>query len=126
MVTGLAAGFAINANLKELSKTATMSAGVGAVAFFAIFNAAGRIGWGGLFDRIDYYKVLTGNLIFQAVMLFLSPFILKFSFGLQLLAIITGFNYGGVLVLYAGTVANYGEWSRLEWFTDLLFSSNDS
>lgn len=124
MFTGLAAGFAVNANIKELSKIATVSAGVGAVAFFAIFNAIGRIIWGGLFDRIDFSKALSLNLIFQGIILFLFPFILHFKSGLQIFAILTGFNYGGVLVMYAGTVAKIWGVERVGIVYGLLFSSN--
>lgn len=124
MFTGLAAGFAVNANIKELSKIATVSAGVGAVAFFAIFNAIGRIIWGGLFDKIEFSKALSLNLIFQGIILFLFPIILNFQSGLQIFALLTGFNYGGVLVMYAGTVARIWGAERMGVIYGLLFSSN--
>ncbi|MEF3255785.1 MAG: MFS transporter [Deferribacterales bacterium] len=124
MFTGLAAGFAVNANIKELSKTVTTSAGVGAVAFFAIFNAAGRIGWGTLFDRLNYLKVLQLNLLLQAIILLLSPFLNQMEHGLQIFAMITGFNYGGVLVMYAGTVAKIWGVDKVGMGYGILFSSN--
>ncbi|MCA1932754.1 MAG: MFS transporter, partial [Calditerrivibrio sp.] len=124
MFTGLAAGFAVNANIKELSKIATVSAGVGAVAFFAIFNAIGRIIWGGLFDKIEFSKALSLNLIFQGIILLLFPIILNFQSGLQIFALLTGFNYGGVLVMYAGTVARIWGAERMGVIYGLLFSSN--
>jgi OFA family oxalate/formate antiporter-like MFS transporter len=51
MFAGLAAGFAINANMKELCGDAAVRTGVRAVAAFALANAAGRIAWGWMFDR---------------------------------------------------------------------------
>lgn len=124
MFVGLAAGFAVNANLKELSKTATMTAGVSAVAFFAIFNALGRISWGVVFDKFDFIKVLQLNLFLQGVIMIFSPILLKNSLGLQLFAIITGLNYGGVLVMYAGTVAKIWGSENVGMVYGLLFSSN--
>lgn len=124
MFVGLAAGFAVNANIKELSKTASMSAGVSAVAFFAIFNALGRVSWGAFFDRFDYIRSLQLNLFFQAIILLLSPIILNNAKGLQIFAILTGLNYGGVLVMYAGTVAKIWGAQNVGMVYGLLFSSN--
>jgi OFA family oxalate/formate antiporter-like MFS transporter len=124
MFAGLAAGFAVNANIKEFSKSATFNAGVSAVAFFALFNALGRISWGAFFDRFDYIKALQLNLLFQAIIMFFTPFILRTSFGLQLFAILTGLNYGGVLVMYAGTVAKIWGSDNVGMVYGLLFSSN--
>ncbi|ADR18176.1 MFS transporter [Calditerrivibrio nitroreducens] len=124
MFVGLAAGFAVNANIKELSRTASMTAGVSAVAFFAIFNALGRVSWGALFDRFDYIKSLQLNLLFQAIILFLSPIMLNSATGLQIFAVLTGLNYGGVLVMYAGSVAKIWGAENVGMVYGLLFSSN--
>ncbi len=105
MCIGLAAGFAVNANLKELYTAADVRVSILAVSFFAMANAAGRIVWGLVFDRIKPLTAITGNLAAQALALFGAPWILQSEPGLLAFAVLTGFNYGGVLVLYASTAA---------------------
>jgi len=124
MFTGLAAGFAINANIKELYQSASLMTGAGAVSFFALSNAAGRILWGALFDRLSSVHVLQLNLLLQAVLLLLSPLILTSGEGLQLFALLTGFNYGGVLVIYAGSVVRIWGAGRVGSVYGWLFSAN--
>jgi OFA family oxalate/formate antiporter-like MFS transporter len=124
MMTGLAAGFAVNANIKELFAGASVEAGVGAVALFAMANAAGRIVWGWGFDRYRCIRVLQINLLLQAVVLLLSTIVLRSETGLAFFAILSGFNYGGILVLYASETAE--QWGR-ERFSQVygwLFSAN--
>lgn len=124
MVTGLAAGFAVNANIKELFQSATMLVGVSAVSFFAIANAAGRVIWGSLFDRLQSKTILQINLLSQALLLIASPAILTSSTGLQIFAVLSGFNYGGVLSIYAGTVARIWGADKVGSIYGWLFSSN--
>jgi OFA family oxalate/formate antiporter-like MFS transporter len=124
MFTGLAAGFAINANIKELYKSATLMTGVSAVSFFAIANAIGRVAWGGIFDRFNSRTIIQLNLLSQAALLFASPFVVTSPFGLQLFAAIAGFNYGGVLVIYAGSVARVWGADKVGSSYGWLFSSN--
>lgn len=50
MAAGLAAGFTVNANLKELFPPGGLPVGVLAVSLFAVANAAGRVGWRFGFD----------------------------------------------------------------------------
>lgn len=124
MFTGLAAGFAINANIKELYQSATLLTGVSAVSFFALANAAGRILWGALFDRLSSVRILQINLLAQALLLFFTPVILTSGGGLQLFATLTGFNYGGVLVIYAGSVARIWGADKVGSVYGRLFSAN--
>ena len=124
MFTGLAAGFAINANIKELYKSATLMTGVSAVSFFAIANAIGRVTWGGIFDRFSSRTIIQLNLLSQAALLFASPFVVTSPIGLQIFAAIAGFNYGGVLVVYAGSVARVWGADKVGSIYGWLFSSN--
>jgi MFS transporter, OFA family, oxalate/formate antiporter len=124
MFTGLAAGFAVNANIKELCAQSTVAAGVAAVALFAVANAAGRILWGMLFDRLGARSVIEANLLFQALLLLAAPLVLRSSAGLQLFALIAGFNYGGILVVYAGAVARIWSPERVARVYGWLFSAN--
>ena len=124
MTTGLAAGFAVNANLKELSAAASVQAGIAAVALFAVANAAGRLTWGALCDRLQVHTVVKANLLAQAVILAASVPVLTVPNGLLLFAALTGFNYGGVLVIYASTVARLWGADGVGQVYGLLFSAN--
>jgi OFA family oxalate/formate antiporter-like MFS transporter len=124
MFCGLAAGFAVNANLKELYTGGSLRAGVGAVGAFALANAAGRIAWGWGFDRFGGRVTVGANLLCQALVLLLSAYILVSPAGLLLFAVLTGFNYGGVLVLYASSVAQHWGSAGVGQVYGLLFSAN--
>lgn len=124
MFAGLAAGFTVNANLKELFPQGAVSAGVTAVAFFALANALGRVAWGALADRINSQVTIRLNLCGQALILLLSPLILVSDRGLWLYALLTGFHYGGVLVLYAATVAGVWGHRHVGQVYGWLFSAN--
>ena len=124
MVSGLAAGFAVNANLKELFISENLRAGVSAVSLFALANAAGRISWGWLFDRLKGRAVLSVNLLCQGTILLLTPWILVSVKGLLLFAVLTGFNYGGVLVVYASKVAHAWGSAAVGQVYGVLFSAN--
>lgn len=124
MFTGLAAGFAISANIKEFYESATLLTGVRAVSFFAIANAIGRIVWGSIFDRFNSRTIIQLNLLSQALLLFASPLIVTSSAGLQIFALIAGFNYGGILVVYAGSVARIWGANKVGSIYGWLFSAN--
>ncbi len=124
MCAGLAAGFAVNANLKQLSTAAAGGAGVAAVALFAGGNAAGRLAWGFAFDRLRLALALTTNLVFQAIVLLSSFWLLGTGGGFLSFAFLTGFNYGGVLVLYASSTARIWGAEHFGQVYGLLFSSN--
>jgi OFA family oxalate/formate antiporter-like MFS transporter len=124
MFTGLAAGFAVNANLKDLCADSGGNAGVKAVALFAMANALGRILWGMIFDRFTAKSVIQANLISQALLLMFAPLLLISTTGLLGFAIIAGFNYGGVLVVYAGAVAGIWGAQKVASVYGLLFSAN--
>jgi len=124
MFAGLAAGFAVNANLKEFYIGGSIRAGVTAVGCFAIANALGRITWGWVFDRVTSTHAIQSNLLIQALVLFASPWILQSNSGLLLFAILTGFNYGGVLVVYASSVARTWGAVRVAQVYGWLFTAN--
>jgi OFA family oxalate/formate antiporter-like MFS transporter len=124
MFAGLAAGFAVNANLKDLYTGGVPSSGVAAVALFALANACGRIGWGWLFDRRSAAGMIRANLMAQAVVLLASPLILRSATGLLVFAVLTGFNYGGVLVIYASSAARIWGANNVGQVYGWLFSAN--
>ncbi|GAB6145837.1 MFS transporter [Desulfocicer niacini] len=125
MFSGLAAGFAVNANLKELyTGSAGVHVGVLAVSLFALANALGRVCWGGLFDRVLPATAVKANLLCQAFLLLLGSFFLSSKAGFYLFALGTGFNYGGILVLYASSTALCWGDKRMGAIYGLLFSAN--
>ena len=124
MIAGLAAGFTINANLKELFPASSVQTGITAVALFALANALGRVVWGGLADRFHPLPAIRLNLAGQALLLLCSGLILRSEKGLLLYAMIAGFNYGGVLVLYATSVAGIWGHRHVGQVYGWLFSAN--
>jgi len=124
MFTGLVAGFAVNANLKQLYAGNNIEDGVAAVSVFAVANALGRVAWGMIFDRARASIVIQANLIGQALILFCSFYILRSDTGLLVFAFLTGFSYGGVLVLYASTSARLWGSLNVGQIYSLLFSAN--
>jgi len=124
MFTGLAAGFAVNANLKELYAGATTQSGVAAVSVFALANALGRVSWGIIFDRIQAAGAIQLNLACQAATLLSAPWVLQSTAGLILFSFLAGFNYGGVLVVYVSTAARTWGSTRVGQVYGWLFSAN--
>lgn len=124
MFTGLAAGLAINANLKELIQARNLHTGIAAVSVFALANALGRILWGSLCDRILPPVAIVLNLLMQAAVLFCAPLILGPGAGLVIFACLTGLNYGGVLVIYAASTANLWGSQHVGRIYGLIFSAN--
>jgi MFS transporter, OFA family, oxalate/formate antiporter len=124
MLTGLAAGFAVNANLKQFSPGQTAKVCIMAVSLFAVANALGRITWGLISDKVDAATAIRANLIMQAIALAAALNLLDTAAGLWGFALLTGFNYGGVLVLYAATVARIWGSENVGQVYGLLFSAN--
>jgi len=126
MFTGLAAGFTVNANLKEMftGNGELVRVGVSAVSLFALANAAGRIIWGSIFDRMETRSVIQLNLFFQAITLVCAPLMLTTVAGFYLLSLLTGFNYGGVLVIYVSSASRIWGSENVGQVYGWLFSSN--
>ena len=126
MFIGLAAGFAINANLKELyhGEGNVVQIGITAVSLFALANATGRIVWGIIFDRVQSATAIQANLFSQALVLAVAPVMLGSSLGFWVVAALTGFNYGGVLVIYVSSAARCWGGERVGQVYGWLFSSN--
>ncbi len=126
MFTGLAAGFAVNANLKEMfgGSGDLVRVGVIAVSLFAIANAAGRVVWGTVFDRIMSRSAIQLNLYLQALTLVCAPLLLDSAAGFYAVALFTGFNYGGVLVIYVSSASRIWGSENVGQIYGWLFSSN--
>jgi len=124
MTAGLTAGFFINSKLALLSRDNGIELALSAVAIFAVSNAAGRLIWGYLSDRSPPSTTIKLNLFIQAMVIALSPVLLQSDWGTALLACATGFNYGGVLVLYAASAGHYWGNGAMKTIYAWLFLSN--
>jgi OFA family oxalate/formate antiporter-like MFS transporter len=124
MITGLAAGFAVNANLRDLSNHGASGAGLIAVGVFAVANAAGRPLWGFIFDRMRPHTVITINLAGQALLLFSAGLWLRGDAGYLAFAMLAGLHYGGVLVLYAAMVVRIWGAGQVGQVYGWMFSAN--
>ncbi len=124
MIAGLAAGFAVNANLKDLSPAEASQVGIMAVSFFALANAAGRLAWGAVFDKVRSAAVVRLNLLLQAVVAAAGVWLLRSEEGYLVFALLAGFNYGGVLVVYASSVARIWGREHVGQVYGVLFSAN--
>jgi len=124
MFTGLAAGFAVNANLRDLVPGSGLRTGVIAVSLFAVANALGRVLWGALFDRVASGPAIRANLLCQAAVFLCGPWILKSEPGLIAFAFLSGLNYGGVLVVYASSSARIWGNESVGQVYGWLFSAN--
>lgn len=124
MFTGLMAGFVVIANLKQLTSSGDAGSGAAPVALFALANALGRIGWGAVSDRARMGVIVPANLLIQSGLLFAAPHLLGTASGLNLLAVLAGLNYGGVLVLYASAVARRWGAENVAGLYGQLFSAN--
>jgi len=87
--------------------TAKAKASLAMAVFFAIANAAGRIVWGSVSDRIGRKPSLFCLFLFQGIML-----LLFFSMGnkeslFYLGALLIGFNFGGNFALFPAATADY-------------------
>jgi len=99
---GLAAGLAVNGNLRQLGQAA--AGAVSLVPLFALCNAAGRILWGAIADRTGPAASIVANLAAWALMLAAGPFLTGSLEGLRIFAAAAGFVYGGVLVVHPSAV----------------------
>ena len=126
MFLGLAAGFAVNANLKELYQGPgnVVEIGITAVSLFAVANAIGRVIWGIIFDRVLSATAVQANLLLQALTLSTAPMLLSSPWGFWTVALLTGFNYGGVLVIYVSSASRRWGADRVGRIYSWLFSSN--
>lgn len=126
MFVSLAAGFAINANLKEIfGGENAVQVGITAVAIFAIANGLGRVLWGAFYDRFKNVRlVLSLNMFCQALTMVSIPVLSLSATGFFLLAFLVGFNYGGVLVVYVSSVTKHWGSNHVGQVYGLLFTSN--
>lgn len=80
-----------------------------AVTVMAVFNTAGRVGWGLIGSLVDGKKAIFISLVSTSIVCLAAPFAITGTMTFQVFAVLAGFNYGACLVLYAAEIANtYG------------------
>ncbi len=124
MTFGLIAGFFVNANLRQFALNNALSMTMTGAAIFAIGNAFGRVLWGTFSDHCSTGRALRLNLIAQAILMVCATFLVKSVTSMCIFAALTGFNYGGVLVVYAGSVARIWGADKVGSIYGWMFSAN--
>ena len=124
MFFGIAAGFIINTNLTKLYQGPNVKVALAAVSIFAIANAAGRILWGFIFDRIQARTAIFANAVLQSALLFGHFWLLDNPTGFLIFSFIMGLNYGGMLVIHASASSRYWSLAHLAQVYGWLSSAN--
>lgn len=123
MTVGLTAGFFVNSKIVLIAGSGFESF-ISLVAVFALCNAIGRVAWGAMSDIISVTNCLKANLLLQAISIFSLLWLFDFESSPLVLAALAGFNYGGVLVLYASRVRQKWGENALTKVYSWLFLSN--
>ncbi len=81
-----------------------------AMAWYAIFNGAGRIAWGSISDRIGRKRTIAIMALLQGITM-LTTYHVFITFGMVygfiVAAALIGFNYGGSFALFPAITADY-------------------
>lgn len=107
---GLAVGLTVNGNLRQLGAAGAAAAGVALVPLFAAGNAAGRILWGAIADRLRPSAAIAADLALSAATVLAASWLLRDAPGAAWMAGLAGLGYGGVLVVHPATVVRI--WGR--------------
>jgi MFS transporter, OFA family, oxalate/formate antiporter len=94
-----------------------------AVGILAIFNGAGRIGWGWISDKIGRSKSMFLMFLLQGIMMFVLMRMGSTALLLGIAAAWVGFNYGGVFSLFPSATADYFGTKNIGVNYGLLFTS---
>ncbi|MBM3214513.1 OFA family MFS transporter [Candidatus Poribacteria bacterium] len=105
--------FAATAGLMTMSQlkpfatlnSLTPDEGIAMIQVFAVFNAAGRVGWGAISDRIGREWAMSLMFVLQAAMMVIVNGLSGVA-GLWLAASWIGFNFGGIFALFPSATAD--------------------
>ncbi len=109
MFCGTFAGMLVIGNLTPMARAAGIPAGAAsaAISFFAVGNAAGRIVWGWLSDRVDQRMIPVKLAVLAAPLVLLTW--AESALAFMPLSFAVGFGFGAGFVVYAAQVASrYG------------------
>jgi len=106
---GAAAGLMVIGNLKPFGVFSGLSATVAgsAVGILALFNAAGRIIWGWLSDKLGRSKAMFLMFSLQGVMMLVLMKMGSSALLLSIAAAWVGFNFGGNFALFPSATADF-------------------
>lgn len=124
MAAGLVTGFVVKANLVGLYNAKEFRVGLEAIFFLALASIFGAIIWGLISDRVRPTLAIQANLLCQGVVIIGSVFSLHSGVGLKAIVLMIGFNYGGVLVLFASSAAQRWGDEKVTQVYAWLFSAN--
>ena len=108
-VFGAAAGLMVIGNLKPFGVFSGMTAAMAgsAVGILALFNAAGRISWGWLSDKLGRTKSMFFMFLLQGIMMLVLMKMGSTALLLGVAAAWIGFNFGGNFALFPSTTADF-------------------
>ncbi len=110
MWSGTFAGLLVIGNLKSIGLEAGLSATQAnlAISLFALGNAAGRVSWGQLYDKLGY-RMIPWSLAFLCASLLLLSVLHSAGAVFAIVTLLIGFGFGACFVVYAAHVAaRYG------------------
>jgi OFA family oxalate/formate antiporter-like MFS transporter len=108
---GLCVGLSTIGNIKPFGLSlglgiSAVAAGA-AVSFLALCNALGRLSWGVIGQYIGGRRAILASLTGAGLVCLAGPWLISGPVSLQVFAVLTGFNYGACLVLYATEIAHH-------------------
>jgi MFS transporter, OFA family, oxalate/formate antiporter len=105
---GASAGLMVIGILKPFGISSGMTAAVAgsAVGILALFNAAGRITWGFISDKIGRSRAMAIMFLFQGLMMLFLMNMGKSALLLAIAAAWVGFNFGGNFALFPSATAD--------------------
>lgn len=125
---GLCVGLMSIGNIKPFGLSLGLGISVGvagaAVGFLALCNALGRLSWGVIGQYIGGRRAILASLTGAGLVCLAGPWLISGPISLQVFALLTGFNYGACLVLYATEIAHHYGAERMGTVYSTLFLSN--
>ncbi len=122
LFVGTFAGLMVIGNLKAIGLNAGLSSETAtlAISVFAAGNAAGRIIWGWLFDRIGYRTITISLVLLGIAMLLLIP-AQHSAVYFTVISALVGFGFGACFVVYAAQTAVFFGVKQMERIYPLVF-----
>ncbi|MFH1848654.1 MAG: OFA family MFS transporter [archaeon] len=122
---GASAGLLVIGNLKPFGIFSGMTPAIAgsAVGILALFNAAGRIIWGTISDRLGRSRAMFLMFLFQGIMMLILMKMGANSLLLGIAAAWVGFNFGGNFALFPSATADFFGTKHLGINYGLVFTS---
>ena len=125
---GLCVGLMSIGNIKPFGLSLGLGISVGAagaaVGFLALCNALGRLSWGVVGHYIGGRRAILASLTGAGLVCLAGPWLISGPVSLQIFAVLTGFNYGACMVLYATEIAHHYGAERMGTVYSSLFLCN--